>query len=501
MENRPVTRRQMLKMSGVTAMGLAMAACQPKVVEVEKVVTQEVEKIVEKEVKETVVVTEKEIQVVTPTPRPRVAGEHVTLRYGTFWPMWRIEILNKGLKIFEEQHPDISVAVEIGGGQFRDKLTTQFAAGTEPDTGITNVYDMQRFYDAGLCLDMMPYVEAAGIDLEADYALQGVEFSGGHLYGMPWVTFGHGIVYNKTIFKEYGVPDPHDDLGGYWTWDQFESAMRTIKEASEGKVFPIDISLNSVTYHLPEFIYGRCGRLYDFPSMSYTLNEPATVAALEEIVRLYEEGLIIDAESRNATALAGMLDTFSGEAVAMRKDSTGIVRSTLDNVADKFEWDIARCPTINGTADESMSFISADPNFASANTPYRDEAATLLLFLAGDDMQNILSQHKMGNPSLKRAHDIEGGFKTPPPDHIGIMLEPWYHGRAISVMFHYNANACNKIMGREMDYVIVGDKTVKEACDTMQKDCTEQIEYKTPFVPQSQWLIDFPSSWGACAGR
>ncbi len=125
---------------------------------------------------------------------------------------------------------------------------------------------------------MMPFVEVADIDVEAEYALQGVEFSGPHLYGMPWVTFAHAIYYNRTMFREYGVPDPNDDLGGYWDWGQFESAMRTIKEASEGKVFPLDVNISSVSYHLPEFIYGRCGWLYAFADMSYALNEPATVA-------------------------------------------------------------------------------------------------------------------------------------------------------------------------------------------------------------------------------
>lgn len=93
-------------MSGIAGVGLAMAACQPKVVEVEKIVTQEVEKVVEKEVKETVVVTEKEIQVVTPTPGPKRAGEVVTIRYGTFWNMDRINIMNKGIRVFQEKTED-----------------------------------------------------------------------------------------------------------------------------------------------------------------------------------------------------------------------------------------------------------------------------------------------------------------------------------------------------------------------------------------------------------
>ncbi len=59
-----MTRRDMLRHAGVGSAALLVAACQPKIVEVEKVVkeTVEVEKVVEKEVevekvvKETVIV-------------------------------------------------------------------------------------------------------------------------------------------------------------------------------------------------------------------------------------------------------------------------------------------------------------------------------------------------------------------------------------------------------------------------------------------------------------
>ncbi len=60
----------------------------------------------------------------------------------------------------------------------------------------------------------------------------------------------------------------------------------------------------------------------------------------------------MDSESRSASSLAGMFDPFSGGAAAMFKDSTGRVRSTVTNVADSFDWDITRCPTMTGAENE-----------------------------------------------------------------------------------------------------------------------------------------------------
>ncbi len=67
-----LSRREMLRSALLAGAGLALAACQPKVVEVEKVVkeTVEVEKEIEKIVKETVVV-EKEVEA-SAAPKSRV---------------------------------------------------------------------------------------------------------------------------------------------------------------------------------------------------------------------------------------------------------------------------------------------------------------------------------------------------------------------------------------------------------------------------------------------
>ena len=495
------SRRQLLRLSSLAGAGALIAACQPKVVEVERIV--EVEKPVEVEVErevERIVEVEKEVErVVTPTLRPRAPDEVVHLRYGTFWPMWRIEFMNQGLSIFHAQNPNIRVSIEMGGGVYRDKLTTQFAAGTEAGTGMTDTYAMQRFYDERLILDMMPEFEKDGIDVREEYAILGHEIRGDQLFGVPWVTFSHAIFYNKTMFNEFGIDDPNDDLGGYWDFTQFEQTMRQLREAMDDGKFPLSLNPQSVDYALPEFIYGQCGRLYDFETQLYTMSEPNTVAALEKVMDWYWDELLIDAEGRDAASLAGMLDVFSGQVVAMLKDSTGWLGQTVERVGDSWEWDLTRCPTPTGSPEETMSYVSADSSYVSARSENRLEGVEFVKFLAGEEMQNILSRARFAMPARLASVDIEGGFFTAPPASPSIMVEPWQNRRFVPRLIHHNALEAIRIPTREMDYVLMGEKTVQEACDTMDADMNPLVEFVEPFVPGSQWLIDFPNSVAACA--
>jgi len=56
MEPKKLTRRELLRYVGLAASASILAACAPKVVEVERVVEKEVTKVVKEVVKETVIV-------------------------------------------------------------------------------------------------------------------------------------------------------------------------------------------------------------------------------------------------------------------------------------------------------------------------------------------------------------------------------------------------------------------------------------------------------------
>jgi len=132
-----LSRRELLRRVGLGAAGLVLAACQPKVVEVEKVVKETVvvteEKEVEKVVKETVVV-EKEMQAPQATRGPidlvgwSVSGMDPD---AAEWKDYRDAVL----AIMEDELPGVTFTWRDMGWDevLRQNLVTGLLGGTAPD--------------------------------------------------------------------------------------------------------------------------------------------------------------------------------------------------------------------------------------------------------------------------------------------------------------------------------------------------------------------------------
>jgi len=158
-DSKKLSRRELLRYVGFGSAAVVLAACQPRIVEVEKVVTKivkevvketiivagtpevverEVTKIVKEVVKETVVVEKiVEVEKAAPEktvvrhdpqglfPRERLEAD----RWDPTMYYWTLE------KRYEDAHPDVDIQfVEIPSGTVQDEwITTQMVAGTAPE--------------------------------------------------------------------------------------------------------------------------------------------------------------------------------------------------------------------------------------------------------------------------------------------------------------------------------------------------------------------------------
>ena len=167
-------------------------------------------------------------------PPPNLKKD-VTLRYQTFWAQYRTDILKQSIDQFT-QKTGVKVTVEsLPSADFRTGLATTMAAGTAADTFIDDVWNMVKYYDAGLILDIADRLKADKIDLNTDYGLIGLEQYCGKVYLIPFVLSPHAWYYNKNMFKEVGAKDPWDDLNGQWTFDDFRDAAMKITQTGGGK--------------------------------------------------------------------------------------------------------------------------------------------------------------------------------------------------------------------------------------------------------------------------
>ena len=184
----PMTRRELLRMAGVGSAGLLLAACQPKVVEVERIVEQTVVVTEEKVVKEAVEVAKEVTRVVEvergaegPAPLPPTS-----LRFA--FPGHAQTYAEYTTAVFQARHPDVQVDLEPVAGDYNQRFFTMAAGGTLPEANWTSDGQVIPFVETGVSMDMQPMVDADPEPLVSDVypIMLGLGQYKGGLYMIPW---------------------------------------------------------------------------------------------------------------------------------------------------------------------------------------------------------------------------------------------------------------------------------------------------------------------------
>lgn len=231
----------------VTLVGtMALGACQPQtvVVEKEKVVkeTVVVKEEVEKQVEVTKVVEiEKEVEVtkevekvveieVTPTPVPELEGEIVISFQGNDTQTWENLCL-----AYQAIHPKVKCKVELKPGEgYQEWIRAQFAAGV-PAASLVNANVVADLVQAEKFLDLAPYMDKVSPytgkpwreDIDEGALMNMIDPIEGKLWMLNLETVQVLWFYNKDLFAKAGITD----VPSQPTWDQFIGWCQTLQDA------------------------------------------------------------------------------------------------------------------------------------------------------------------------------------------------------------------------------------------------------------------------------
>lgn len=228
-----LTRRELLRYVGLAGSASLVAACQPKIVEVTKVVEKEVEKVV----KETVVVkeaveVEKEVTRVVETvkevkPAPK---EHVT-----------VTVQSKGgdMAALQDCFDNFNasqdwITVECSKTT-HDKMMVGWATQTGPDWIRTDPIELEYPVRVGALTDIQAFVDRDNINFDWTYDVVkpwiNFPIGDGPAFVVPWTGGSFVVFYNKEHFDEAGLDYPEDD----WNWiDYAETAQKLTKVDDSG---------------------------------------------------------------------------------------------------------------------------------------------------------------------------------------------------------------------------------------------------------------------------
>ncbi|MFH1085134.1 MAG: extracellular solute-binding protein, partial [Chloroflexota bacterium] len=246
--SRLITRRHLLKV-GAIATGALLGACQPKVVEVTRVVTQEkivketVQVQVEKVVKETVQVqVEKQVTVVVDAAAQKAAAMKGKIVWDTFranvpWDKDRLDN-------FKTLYPNVEVELRMGVADQQANYAKWYAMEAAGDLGDVVQFDPSHFHfwraaDKNILMPIDDLIAADKTDLSQwyDQFMQMQRYKG-KIWGLPsWGWSGPDcLVVNEIAMKEIGVEQLPDPTLYSTTWEQILEWIDKGRKASGDKV-------------------------------------------------------------------------------------------------------------------------------------------------------------------------------------------------------------------------------------------------------------------------
>ena len=372
---------------------------------------------------------------------------------------------------FEAAHPaiDIDLLHVADQADYRQRLGTDFAAGTPADVVLVNYRRYAPFAAAGVLEPLESFLQGSDVIAESDFYPEAIEpFRWqGELMCIPQNVSSLVVYYNKDLFDAAGLPYPADD----WTWDDLlETAVALTRDVDgDGATDQYGLGTEASILRVAPFIWQNGGELV----VSEANGTPIRLAvdsrpareAIEWFVDLQvEHGVVPDAV---AEAAEDSGSRFISGTTAMFFDSRRGVPTYRE--ISGFDWDIAALPR----RVQPAGILHSDAYCMAAVADEKDAVWTFIEYANSPEGQATIARSGRTVPSLRDVANSEA-FLDPDagPAHSDIFLSTIPLLRGVPVMRGWVD--VEELSGAELERAFYGDATVDEAIASM-------ITLTTPF--------------------
>ena len=377
------------------------------------------------------------------------------------WSQWKgTEVGEKFMAelkaAFEKDHPDITlVPVDAPFTGFHDRAIVQHQAGNLADVLLVQVDWVAEFADLGMLEPLDDLIAKEPPEFFNNIASAFHQKWRGKQYYLPIESGAVALFYNTDLFKAAGLSEPPK------TWDEFAEMARKLTNP-EKRQFAITATLQSepptnMTYDIYPLILQAGGKLIDSETNKAAFNSPEGVAAIE-----WYAGLI----NNDKVSVPGVLS--NGEKEKRANFASG-------NVAMMFEgpWGIAIQRQLNPNLNYKIAplpegkttgtMVRGSLNTVTTQAKDKDAAWTFVKWMSGPKGMALWSK---GTGALPARTDVmnEDWFKE--KTEFAAFVTQINRANAQSpFLVMPNAVQMNKIMTTEVQNVVQGRKTAKQALD------------------------------------
>jgi multiple sugar transport system substrate-binding protein len=291
---RSMTRRRVLSLAGMGALGVCLAACSapPAPTATSAPAAKPAaaaDKPAEKPADKPAAAAEKPADkpaAPAAAAAPSKPRDKVTLRLW-HWDAVLVEPYEKVGKELTARQPHVTVLVEhTAANEYPQKVTASVAGGATPDViGVTVTRaDFLTFASKGQLTPLADYVKKDNFDINDFYDLNLKQHTWkGTLYNLPYAWNTAIWFYQEETFKKEGLTLPPAYVKeGKWNWNTYlELAGKLTKGSGLDRYFGSGVVSPTFTAAWLPLVWSNGGNIFDAGFTKPTLTDPATMGAFE----------------------------------------------------------------------------------------------------------------------------------------------------------------------------------------------------------------------------
>ncbi len=422
-------------------------------------------------------------------------AQPVTIRYACTAGGDNLKQLNRLVKQFESEFPNIRVKVEPIVDNYENKLLSMLAARVSPDVAVLNPNRFPMFASRDALKPLDDFADLGGpeVDLKGRYPniVKAFQYDGKQ-YAVPRdVACSAYIYYNKRLFREAGIPYPD----GSWTWDtkvrpelrekdfMWVVSQLTLRKPNIRKPYQYGLATAWPQLWMETLLTSSNVRMWDNderPTKLF-LDDPKVVDVFQFASDCLNKFRWMPS-STDITLGSGstMQDEFRKGTVAMLQSGAWEVKDMRAKMKD--DWDIAQFPTFaRGEAPYLPGEGAGLGIFASTEHP--QEAWEWVKWYCGPKGLIPMAQSGESQPSI-RALALEPGIWLPKtdatgaarmPENLRITDEMAMRVRTRQLPDWFTNGVASDLQGSYYA-VLSGEKTAEEVLKKLQEEEPAKLE-------------------------
>lgn len=397
------------------------------------------------------------------------AAAQTRLTYSTIANPSEVTIFQHLSDYFNKTHSHAQASFQLVPGTWEDynrKLVTQIAGNTVPDVTRAAIIYRPSYISKGYVEDLMPFAQKSHFPFERYFQTPfGGYLSGKHLWGMPVGIYDMAMYYNKTMFKEAGIPLPSTDWEKGYDYNEFLHVARKLTKGT-GAQKQYGAEMNTDFRWWIHFIWQSGG---DFLSPDHSMCVVDSPQALEGWQYLHDLMFKYQVWPNPETLKTGntLTGLFTSGRVGMYLD--GMWQMPTMKTIKNFEWGVAPLPHNKKIA----TGYYIDGWFVPKGAPNPQLSWELIAsFMSAQTEDYLAHQSDLGIPMLKSTATKDANilFNPLPPKEQRVWLDSPNYGH----QFPWTPNFADiqLVLSRNIDLFALqktdAKQTAKNICQQVQ---------------------------------